>query len=221
MKAADKTRLITFYEHELARHGPQDARSLHWISAGTQRTRFEALYQVGPWAGRSVADVGCGLGHLYGFLQDQGHRMAPVTGAEPEQDAECVRYLGYDVSPKLVEAARDNHPSGRFVVREVVGEGFESPADYVVASGTFNVRLSDHDRFFRDAIKAMYRACTIATAFNFLGLPSYGRWPGDDLYYEVEPQGVLAYCQTLCPQVELRGGYLANDYTVFMHKPRA
>ncbi len=216
--SADRDRVIAFYETQLARYGPRDPRSLHWVGAGTQMARFHMLYQVGPWAGRSVADVGSGLGDFCAFLVSKGHAIvAPGDGAAP---AGAVRYIGYDVTPEMVTFAQANFPHTRFAVRDCVTDGLAAPTDYVVASGTFNVRVDHHRDFFRAAIDAMYRDCLQAVAFNFLGPPAHSGWESP-LYYEAEPLDMAAYGRTLTPHVALREGYLAGDATVFLYKDAA
>ena len=36
------------------------------------------------------------------------------------------------------------------VLRDVLAEGFVGAPDYVIASGTFNIRIEDHDRWLRE-----------------------------------------------------------------------
>ena len=252
----NRDNLNAFYEADLARYGPDDARSLHWVSSRTQRTRFEVLYDVGPWDSVSVADVGSGLGDFVGFLVSKGHSVKPGPGparltAEIAENAEkmnnsanspssavnpgrqgVVWYNGYDINPAMVQAARKKYPQGSFHTRDILTEGFAGPADYVIASGTFNIRIEDHDHWFRECLAAMYANCRRAVAFNFLGLPpdfsKYGqRSPANgnllqqwhNLYYEVDPDEVKEYCQTLSGNVSMRGGYLPGDHTVFIHRP--
>lgn len=253
----NRENLVAFYEADLARYGPDDARSLHWVSSRTQRTRFELLYEAGPWDGVSVADVGSGLGDFVGFLVSKGHTVKPGPGPgfttestegterEPQKsrlprrspglNSGVVWYNGYDINPAMVRAARKKYPQGSFHVRDILTEGFVGPADYVVASGTFNIRVEEHDRWFRDSLAAMYANCRRAVAFNFLGLPpdfsKYGppNWKPEtrnpqllawhNLYYEIDPDEVQAYCQTLSERVSMRGGYLPGDHTVFIHRP--
>ncbi len=209
----NRENLVAFYEADLARYGPEDARSLHWVSSRTQSARFEVLYQVGPWDGVSVADVGSGLGDFVGFLQAKGHTIKPGPGPAPTFNAESAEYAekrgkeenknsassassassalnkgdaassalnlgrgevwydGYDVSPGMVQAAQRKCPQAAFHLRDVLEQGFVGGPDYVVASGTFNIRVEDHERWFRAMIEAMYAACRRAAAFNFLGLP--------------------------------------------------
>jgi hypothetical protein len=158
-----------------------------------------------------------------------------------------VWYDGYDVTPAMVQAARRKYPQAAFHRRDVLEQGFVGSPDYVVASGTFNIRLRDHETWFKGMIEVMYAACRRAVAFNFLGLPrgltaehaesaeeirrkdisassavNQGGWAPllrwSTIYYEADPEKVLAYCQGLAPRVEMRTGYLPDDYTISMYR---
>jgi hypothetical protein len=241
----NRDNLIAFYEADLNRYGPDDARSLHWVGQRTQWARFEVIYQAGSWEGASVADVGCGLGDLAGFLTAKGHRVKPgpgpvrSAGFSPQggggpgagRSQGPLWYNGYDVTPAMVQAARRKHPQGAFHLRDVLSQGFVGQPDYVVASGTFNIRLEEHERWFRDMIAAMYAACRRAVAFNFLGLPEaveqskgppQGAWAPlarwNTIYYEARPQDVLSFCRDLAPRVHMKSGYLPDDHTVFLYR---
>lgn len=202
---SSRRKLITLYERSLRQHGPT-VGALRWNSEHSQRTRFAVLLEAAgtsAWEGASLADIGCGLGDLYGFLRDQGRH---------------VDYVGYDIVPAMVAAASQKYPEARFSVRDILQEGLGRPFDYVMASGTFNLRVAQHDRFLRRMIAVMYEECRRAVAFNLLALSPFQAFPANDLYYEAEPEKILAYCRTLCDEVELREGYLAWDFTVFMYK---
>lgn len=218
MWSADRERIVAFYETQLAQYGPTDPRSLHWVGSSTQKARFRVLAEVGPWPGRSVCDVGSGLGDFYGFLQAQGHPLTTLAEATPQSDA--VRYLGYDVTPHMVDASRVNFPGGDFRVRDVVTDGVEQACDYVVASGTFNVRVHNHRAFFKAAIMAMWDGAERAVAFNFLGPPSTIGWESP-LYYEADPLDMARFCATVTPHLALREGYLMGDATLFMYRDAA
>lgn len=205
---------MAFYERQLARHGPADPRSLHWISDHTQRVRFETLYRVGPWEGRTVADVGCGLGDLYGYLVARGHRMAP-PGLPPGPDE--VGYTGFDITPGLVDAAQVKYPTGHFLVQDVLEQGFPSRYDYAVASGTFNLRVARHHDYLWRALGAMWQASGVALAFNLLGPSGYAD-EEQDFYFGTAPARVLEFCRSLSERVELHQGYLTGDFTVFVYR---
>lgn len=214
MDQQSRARLTELYRRSLDQHGPT-ARGMRWSSEESQRERFLLLTRVGPWARRSVADVGCGVGDLLGFLRGQGWRGGT--------------YVGFDIVPEMVAAARRKQRGrhGRFEVRDVLAEGFPHRYDYVVASGTFNLRIEDHDRFFRRMIEAMYAACRRGVAFNVLQpVPrETEREKAYDAiyrnsYFGVGPAELLTICHGFCPRVELlTSERLRLETTVLLRRP--
>ncbi|MSQ14678.1 MAG: class I SAM-dependent methyltransferase [Dehalococcoidia bacterium] len=202
MQAKDKENLRSFYETELDKYGV-DYRSLHWNSARSQLVRFDVLKDIGLDPGCSVLDIGCGLGDLYGYLKEK-------NGA--------FTYAGYDISTKMVETARERFPEACFIVRDILEEKCAPESfDYVVASGTFNVKISGHDSFLRDMICAMYRACKKGVGFNLLERMDYD-WYSSDRFYTASLDETVAFCSTISPRSEVKTGYLTGDFTVFVYK---
>jgi SAM-dependent methyltransferase len=221
MDSDSRRRLVELYERALDRHG-STIRGVCWGTESCQQTRFRVLAEVGQWEGASVADIGCGVGDFFGFLREAGYH---------------VDYRGYDIAPKMVEAARLKYPDpcAWFEVRDILEDGLPGPFDYVVASGTFNIRIDDHDVFMRRMLALMYAQCRRAVAFNVLqplspSDPHYAEIKAvcGEFYYDADPQELLAACRALCPDVVLRDGYLLpdasglkyrdKDCTVFMYK---
>jgi SAM-dependent methyltransferase len=214
MDQESRARLTQLYRRALDLHGPT-ARGQRWADEESQQDRFRLLAGIGPWQGRSVADVGCGVGDFLGFLRAEGWRGR--------------RYEGFDIVPEMIQAARRKQRGrgGRFEVRDVLGDGFPRRYDYVVASGTFNLRVEDHDRFFRRMVEAMYAACRCGVAFNVLQpVPraterekaydvSYSR-----TYFGVTPAELLALGAAIGGWVELAfADSLPGDTTVLLRRP--
>jgi trans-aconitate methyltransferase len=155
MDKESRARLATLYRRSLELHGPT-ARGLRWTSEESQFERFRLLALIGPWERRSVADLGCGAGDFLGYLRERAWRGRV--------------YHGFDIVPEMIDAARHKQRGrgGHFEVRDVLADGFPRRYDFVVASGTFNLRIEDHERFFRRAVEAMYAACRRGLAFNVL-----------------------------------------------------
>jgi SAM-dependent methyltransferase len=183
-----------------------------WASRKVQQRRFAVLAEAGSWQGASVADVGCGLGDLFGFLEARG------LG---------VRYHGFDINPRMLEAARAKHahPRARFFQRDVVARGFPRRYDYVVASGTFNVRVRRHAAYVRAAVEAMYRGCRRAAAFNVL-TPIAPDHPDreierrlyGDLFFHAPVEPLVRWCHGLARRVEVRTGYRDWDATLLLFR---
>ena len=201
-----------FYEDTLARHGPGTARGVRWPSAEVQRGLFRELAACGAWQGASVADVGCGVGDLLGFLQEENL---------------SVDYWGCDISPAMVRAARRKHPDrrARFERRDVLARGFPRRFDYVVASGTFNIRVTDHEAWMERMLTAMFRACRRAVAFNVL-LPRPDEVDGAYLeylgyYFLADLDRVQAFAHGLAARVETLVPGPADHATLFLHRDTA
>lgn len=202
-----------FYGTALARFGPGHPMAVWWASRQAQERRFEVLAEAGPWEGASVADVGCGLGDLFGFLEARG-----LT----------VDYEGYDINPEMVAAARrkHTHPRARFSLRDVAADGLRRRFDYAVASGTFNIRVASHAAYVRRALEAMYAGCRRAVAFNVLtpvpdGHPDHEllrRLYGTALFHHERLAPLAAWCRRLARRVEVRTGYRDWDASLLLFR---
>lgn len=205
-----RARVNDFYSSALSRFGPAHPLSVWWATTRAQERRFEVLCEAGPWERASVADIGCGLGDLFGFLESRG------LG---------VRYEGYDINPRMLEAARAKHPHprARFSLGDVASDGLPRRFDYVVASGTFNVRVRGHAAYMRRALEAMYAACRRAVAFNML-MPIPKAHPDrefadrmfGDTFYHTRLPPLVAWCRETARRVEVRTGYRDWDATILM-----
>lgn len=191
--------VVDFFRLHVQLYG-NDWRALGWQSRRTQYRRFAVLAQVGPLEHMRVLDVGCGLGDLYGYLRAQ---RIPVD------------YTGYDLLPDMVERARRCYPKGRFEVRDVLQGLGETHFDYILSSGAFNVNFGDNVRAVQQVLRQMVAYCTRGVAINFL------KWSAgassDPIFHYYNPQEMLAFCQTLGPRVQLREGYLPNDFTIYLY----
>jgi SAM-dependent methyltransferase len=250
MDRASRAHLTQLYRRSLERHGPT-ARGQRWASDESQRERFRllagilppplipadeattpadkatdsersAIHSRGASGGSrgggaappcTIADVGCGAGDFLAFLRSAGWDRA--------------RYDGFDIVPEMVVAARRKQRGrgGRFQVRDVLDEGFARRYDYVVASGIFNLRVPDHDRFLRLMVEAMFAASRRGVAFNVLQ-PVY---PERDKAYEAyfrttyfgaTPAELLMLGASVGAWVELAfSDALPGDTTVLLRRP--
>jgi SAM-dependent methyltransferase len=173
------------YERRLAELGP-DARAVFWKSEDHQVIRFETLYDLFDPAdeqagGVSIADFGCGYGAFFDFLKD-----TPVMKGGT--------YVGYDMSRKMVEAARARirDPRARFLQQLTVTE----PADYVFACGTYNMHMgADPDEwadYIKQSLRELWGKTQKTLAFNLLRADAGDRYQG--LYY-ADADEFLDFCR--------------------------
>ena len=160
------------YAASLAEHGPGSSRAVGWNDEASQRLRFEKLARlVEPGEEPvSVNDLGCGYGAMFGLL-------AARLGSRLE------RYVGYEISPEMLQAARDRvrDPRADFVAAARPTE----EADYSFACGPFNVKLDASDEEWQaeveDALRALAAASRRGLAFNLL--TTHVDWREPHLFY--------------------------------------
>jgi SAM-dependent methyltransferase len=195
-----------YYAGRLREFGATPA-GVDWRDEASQRTRFEQLLKAIEDGGESVLDLGCGYGALLGFLREQ---RFPGT------------YHGLDVVPEMIAAAKARHSDdarASFAVGSLPGRA----ADYVLASGIFNVRRRRGDPEWQDYVEAtlaeMDRAARHGFAFNCLTSYSDPERMRDDLYY-----GDPCHYFDLCKRCYSRDVALLHDYglwefTIIVRKP--
>jgi SAM-dependent methyltransferase len=193
-----------FYEGEVARHG-YSYRGLGYNHQSSHQRRFEILAEVGPLHGRSVLDVGAGLGDFLLHLWKRG--VIPA-------------YTGIDLCDHLVLAARRRFESDRrgacgFFVADVLELSSDVPYDYVVASGIFGLETGVTAERIEATLRKMFELCREGIAVNFLSARAERHAP-QSLY--VEPGEILAAALALSPAVVLRHDYLPNDFTLFVYR---
>lgn len=171
---------------------------LDWADAQSQRLRFEVLTRAIDLSGKSLLDVGCGLGDLYAFLHQQGLNVA---------------YTGVDISEKMIEQAGRVHPQAKFIAADVFTD---EPAgldtfDVVFCSGTFNLNLGNNAEFMPTALRRLFELSRQAMVFNLLHRRA-GRKYEHCVYYE--PGEIIKLLERLPCQVQVIDDYLHNDFTV-------
>ena len=174
-------RVAQYYAAKLAAHGTT-ARGVDWKDAESQTQRHRQLLRLlGSDHDASIVDLGCGYGDFLSFLRAEG-----FSGP----------YIGYDIAPEMIEAARHIHGEGSNRSWRV-GSAPETSAGYAVASGILNVKgdfsTEDWHAHVLKTIEVLSRAGERGFAFNVLTLSGDPALRRPDLYY-ADPADMLAYC---------------------------
>jgi SAM-dependent methyltransferase len=171
---------------------------LDWADAQSQRLRFEVLAAHVGLAGKSLLDVGCGLGDLYGFLLERG-----LT----------VDYTGVDISEKMIQHARRAHPGGHFLAADLFAKNpfGRKRFDVAFCSGTFNLNVGNNISFLPTALRQLFGLSRRALVFNLLHRRARRQHP-HCVYYE--PGEILKIVKHFRCKVEVIDDYLHNDFTV-------
>ena len=200
------TEVASYYSDKLRTHG-ETPRGVDWNGEEGQVLRFDQLSKIiedgGPW---SLIDVGCGYGAYLEFLASR---------------FEGVSYRGIDVSEEMVLAAQRrqaNRKNARFLCASNPGES----ADYVVASGIFNVRMGRSDgewwTYLKDTLDVLDGSSRSGFAFNCLTSYSDADKMRDYLYY-ADPCAVFDYCKRhYSRNVALLHDYQLYEFTILDRK---
>lgn len=196
--------VAAYYTRTLQEHG-LTPRGVDWNGEDGQRCRFAQLARLLPDAGFSVNDLGCGYGAFHGYL------------AEVRRD---FRYIGYDVSAAMAQAAREVLPTDGVTILEAATP--TEVADFTVASGIFNVRMGRDPQEWQDYIlttlDAMDAASTHGFAFNCLTGYSDPDKMRPDLHY-ADPLALFDHCKRrYARDVALLHDYGLWEFTLLVRK---
>ncbi len=187
-----------YYTDKLATHGATP-KGVDWNSQESQELRFSQLCRVlGDGGSGTINDIGCGYGQLFSFFEARGMRP---------------NYLGVDVSQAMIDAARTRigeRSNTRFLCATVP----DRTAQYSLASGIFNVRLSVPDAEWSQYVLAtldmMARHSSVGFAFNCLTRYSDPEYMRPDLYY-ADPCALFDHCK----RHYSRNVALLHDYDLY------
>ncbi len=199
-----------YYSQKVGAHGATP-QGVDWSCLPTQEMRFVQLLKLCDFTlPSSLNDVGCGYGALLSFL---GKRYRGAT----------VDYLGIDVSPAMIEQATRGwrrRRRGRFAV----GHTPSRAADYCVASGIFNVKLSHSthawEAFVETTMQDMYSKSRVGFAVNFVDSAAVADCAPE--IYATTPERWLPWCaDRFDAQAQVVRGYGMREFTLLVRQTPA
>ena len=198
---ADNKWNIEYYTEQTRIYGI-DSRSLNWGSAESQQLRFRILSEVCALDGKSILDVGCGLGDLHGWLKSNNVN---------------ARYAGIDIVPEMVSIAQSRFDGVSFEVSNLLQDDPKPGMDVVMASGIFAKRTTEPKIFLQSMVSRMFEIAGSAVAFNSLSSWADEKEEGE---FYADPIETMKFCRELTPWVTLRHDYHSRDFTIYLFKSR-
>lgn len=197
---ADDEKNIKLYESLVTKYGI-NYRSLDWGSRESQIERFKILADIGLGDGDHLLDVGCGLGDLHDWLQN---------------NRPGVIYSGIDITAAMTAKASERFPDVAISTNTIFTLDTSCCSyDYIFASGIFVFREIDPEKYLFSTIEKMFEICKKGIAFNCLS-----SWlPNKDIgEFRADPTRVVEYCKSLSPWVVMRHDYHPSDFTIYLYK---
>lgn len=192
-----------YYSDRFEEFGPSP-QGVDWNSAESQTLRFDQLARLLEGDDDySLNDLGCGYGAFADYLTRQGSAFV---------------YTGYEVSGAMLghaQRAFQDRPNVHFHAGPSM-----SQADYSIASGIFNVKLTFDDDEWSAYVNATLDALADASrkgfAFNMLTSYSDADRRRNDLYY-ADPLAVFDLCKRrFAPAVALLHDYPLWEFTTIV-----
>lgn len=193
-----------YYSRKIDTYGATPL-GVDWSCEPTQHMRFVHLLKLCNFdAPITLNDVGCGYGALLAFLAKRFRGKA-------------VNYLGIDLSPEMIAHAQVLWRKRQNTAFEVASVSPRT-ADYSVASGIFNVKLSQPvdlwEHFVAKTLADMHATSRRGFAVNFLA-PFPAGIPTIPELYSVHPDVWRQHCeQAFNSRVEIIAGYGMREYTL-------
>jgi len=198
---ANKRHIIQYYQGLLNDHGPStlvaDATTIE-----NQRIRYEVLAVMADYNGKSVLDVGCGLGWFAEYLSWK---------------FVDVKYTGVDISPLLIEQAQKLYPHQQFMCADILED--ELPQhDIVVCNGIFYLLQLTPYKYMFEIIRRGYEIVNEALLFTSLNGHEMMTSVSHNGEFWARPDLVLGFVMDLCTKVVLRADYLPQDFACSLRK---
>ena len=207
MKSSKILTTVNQYYTDKVRANGATPQGVDWNSKESQFLRFSILSGViREQDGFSLIDYGCGFGSMLEYLD------ANFSG---------YKYYGFDISEEMIRQGMQLHP-GRPDASWYSNYEEVPAADYVIASGIFNVRLdtSDEDwlKYILDTLHAIDKKAKKGFAFNMLTSYSDREYMKDYLYY-ADPLFIFDYCKkNFSRYVTLQHDYPLYEFSILIQK---
>lgn len=154
MKRFDTSAAAALYNNRFDEHG-RDIKTVGWGSARDQRLRFEVLLRGLNPTGKTILDVGCGLGDLIPYLEER-------TDGD-------FHHIGINIARKLVDDGMKTYVNAR---REFhTGDLFSASipqVDISVLSGALSLKSDWILQYAQDTMNKMFDLSRETACLNFL-----------------------------------------------------
>ena len=200
MKFEDKQKINNFYNEKFATYG-RDIRSVGWGKKEDQSLRFEVLLRNIDLRGKTILDVGCGLGDLVGFLDEK-------WGAN-------YKYIGIDLSENLITDARKHWKQHEFIMGDIFSVDLPNSIDVSVLSGALTYKIEDNESYARKCMGKMLEISKEAACLNFM--TTYVDFTIEKNHH-YSPETMFKCAKALTPRVNLIHDYPLWEFTIQMLK---
>lgn len=196
---------INYYREKIKQFG-SSAEGMDWKNSDTQYLRFEVISKYIDFSGKpSLLDVGCGNGEFYHYSDLAGNQL---------------HYRGIDAVPEMVDLTNERFGPTTAELKDLLSFDGKEQFDYVIASGTFNAKLSATDEewkhYFYGNISKMFSLAKKAIVFNCM--TSFVDYTYDRLYYPTPQELTEFSVKNLSRKFIIDHSYPLYEVTMVVYK---
>ncbi|MCR5702858.1 MAG: class I SAM-dependent methyltransferase [Lachnospiraceae bacterium] len=209
--------IVSHYEHCFQKHG-DNCKGVDWPRQDDVFTRYDVMLDVirfDPMCNSTgntetvsdidILDFGCGLGHLYDYIQSSN---------------QTIGYTGLDISDLFADECRKKYPGVEFLCKDILKEDLERNYSYIIMNGVFTEKVSlSYDEmkdYFERMIKRVFEYADRGIAFNVMSKDV--DWERDDLFHLPLNELSSFLCRDISRNYIVRNDYGLYEYTVYVYK---
>jgi SAM-dependent methyltransferase len=191
------------YQKSYDQHG-DSPKALQWKDYRAAAVRYKQLVADVDCNGKTVLDVGCGMGDLLPYIY---------------ANAEDFDYTGIDPTKAFIETASKRYDGHRFIVGDPFADAvLDEPYDVVFCSGVLNAKGDNWLETRKQMVKRLFELGNEAIAFNMAGGFDPAASSDASTVAYADAMEILDYCRTLTPKLTFRNHYHRRDFTIVMFK---
>lgn len=197
MSSVNTNGAAALYNSRFAQFG-RDIKTVGWGNKESQRLRFDVLFRELDPKGKSILDVGCGLGDLVPYLEER-------TNGD-------FTYIGIDIAEKLVEDAKAYYTTSKtkFYTGDIFSLNLPS-VDIAVLSGALSFKTENIESYAYETMAKMFALSNEAACLNFLSKYVDFELEKNQHY---QPETVFAKAKILSKTVNLLHDYPLYEFTI-------
>jgi len=187
------------YWDQRAAHSSTDCERVEQ-SRRAQRMRFEAFLIAHDLQGRSVLDVGCGVGDFWEHLKRRGI---------------ACDYVGFDLAPEMIRRCLERFPGVPFKTGNLLEWDPGRSFDYVVAFGVHGIKVAGGRAVLESVTRRQFELSAMAAHTTLLTDRYAGFAPHIQAW---NPEEALTLALQITPYVLLQHDYLPNSFSLTLYR---
>jgi ubiquinone/menaquinone biosynthesis C-methylase UbiE len=192
----------SLYNSRFEKYG-RDIKTVGWDNEDSQHLRFEVLFRGLNPKGKTILDVGCGLGDLIPYLEQR-------TNGD-------FKYIGIDIAEKLINNAVSTYGGeGReFYVGDIFSLNVPD-VDISILSGALSFKTPGIEEFACETMRIMFELSREAASLNFLTKYVDFELEKNQHY---QPETIYSWAKKLSKRLNLIDDYPLYEFTIQILRP--